>query len=81
MVFSEIYYPGWEATIDGKPAEIGRVNYVLRAISVPAGKHSVVLSFFPKSVDTTETIAYIAFAILVLVLIGTIGCQLRKKKE
>ena len=81
VVFSEIYYPGWEATIDGKPAEIGRVNYVLRAISVPAGKHSVVLSFFPKSVDTTETIAYIAFAILVLVLIGTIGCQLRKKKE
>ena len=70
VVFSEIYYPGWTATIDGEPAELGRVDYILRALSVKPGKHEVVLSFFPKSVDVTETIAYTAYAILILVLIG-----------
>ena len=66
VVFSEIYYPGWTATIDGEPAELGRVDYILRALNVKPGKHEVVLSFFPKSVDTTETIAYTAYAILLL---------------
>ena len=70
VVFSEIYYPGWTATIDGEPAELGRVDYILRALSVKPGKHEVVLSFFPKSVDTTETIAYLAYVILLLVVGG-----------
>ena len=80
LVFSEIYYPGWTATIDGEPAELGRVDYILRALQVKPGKHEVVLSFFPKSVDTTETIAYTAYAILLLVLIGTAVMYWRKKK-
>lgn len=69
IVFSEIYYPGWTATVDGIEQELGRVDYVLRALQVKPGKHEVVLSFFPKSITTTETIAYIALAILLLVLI------------
>ncbi len=80
LVFSEIYYPGWTATIDGEPAELGRVNYILRALNVKPGKHEVVLSFFPKSVDVTESIAYTAYAILLLVLIGTAVMYWRKKK-
>jgi len=44
-VFAEVFYPeGWEATIDGKPAEIVRTNYVLRGLTVPAGKHEMVLT-------------------------------------
>ena len=66
VVFSDIYYPGWSCTIDGKETSIARVNYVLRAIQVPAGKHSIVMSFYPKSVQVTETIAYIALALLVV---------------
>jgi hypothetical protein len=81
VVFSEIYYPGWTATIDGEPAELGRVNYILRALNVKPGKHEVVLSFFPKSVDTTETIAYTAYGILLLVILGGIFMEYRRRKE
>ncbi|MBQ8949417.1 MAG: YfhO family protein, partial [Prevotella sp.] len=70
LVFSEIYYPGWTATVDGEPAELGRVDYVLRAMNMKPGRHEVILSFFPKSVNTTETIAYISYVILLLVLMG-----------
>ena len=81
VVFSEVYYPGWTATIDGEPAELGRVNYILRALNVKPGKHEVVLSFFPKSVDTTETIAYTAYAILILVLAGAAFMAYRRKQK
>ncbi|MBF1511535.1 YfhO family protein, partial [Prevotella pallens] len=64
VVFSEVYYPGWTATIDGQPAELGRVNYILRALNVKAGKHEVVLDFHPTSISTTETIAYAALIVL-----------------
>ena len=69
VVFSEIYYPGWQATVDGVEQELGRVNYVLRALQVKPGRHEVVLSFFPKSIDRTETVAYVAYAVLFLVLL------------
>ena len=80
LVFSEIYYPGWTATIDGEPVELGRVDYVLRAMNVKPGRHEVVLSFFPKSVNTTETIAYISYLILFLVIIGALFMEYRRRK-
>ncbi len=80
VVFSEIYYPGWTATIDGLPATLGRADYVLRALHIDGGKHEVVLSFFPKSISTTETIAYIALAVLLLLIVGGIVLTLRRKK-
>ena len=79
VVFSEIYYPGWTATIDGQPAELGRVNYILRALNVKAGKHTVVLDFHPTSISTTETIAYIAIVILLLAIAGAGYMEWRKK--
>ena len=81
VVFSEIYYPGWTATVDGEPAELGRVNYILRALNVKPGKHEVVLSFFPKSVDTTENIAYAAYAVLILVILGGAFMEYRRRKN
>lgn len=80
IVFSEIFYPGWTATVDGNPVEVGRVNYVLRAINIAAGKHKVVLDFHPQTVQTTETIAYIAYAILFLAFIAFIVMRIRKKE-
>ena len=81
VVFAEIYYPGWTATIDGQPAELGRVNYILRALNVKAGKHTVVLDFHPTSISTTETIAYIAIVILLLAIIGAGYMRLKNRKE
>ena len=79
VVFSEIYYPGWTATIDGKPAELGRVDYVLRALQVPAGKHQVELCFKPRSVEVTETVAYVSLALLIILVLVVLGLALRKK--
>jgi hypothetical protein len=81
IVFSEIYYPGWTATVDGEPVELGRVNYILRALNVKPGKHEVVLSFFPKSVDTTETIANISLIILILVVLGAAFMEYRHRRK
>ena len=81
LVFSEIYYPGWTATVDGEPVELGRVNYILRAMNIKPGKHQVELAFFPKTVKTTETIAYVAYVLLLLLMIGMGVMYWRKKKE
>lgn len=81
VVFSEIYYPGWTATIDGKPAELGRVNYILRALRVSAGEHKVVLDFHPSSIGVTETIAYVAMVILLLSILGAAYRVWRQSKK
>lgn len=80
VVFSEIYYPGWTATVDGKPVEVGRVNYVLRAINVKAGYHKVKLEFRPETVTNTESIAFVALALLFILVVYVIGVQIHKKK-
>lgn len=76
-VFSEIYFPwGWTATIDGKEAPIGRVNYVLRALRIPAGEHEINFRFDPQSVRVTNSISvasvtgiYILCALALIILI------------
>ena len=80
VVFSEIYYPGWTATVDGVEQELGRVNYVLRALQVKPGRHEVVLSFFPKSIDRTETIAYAAYVVLLLVIALLVWMEYRRRR-
>ena len=81
VVFSEIYYPGWTATIDGEPAELGRVNYILRALNVKPGSHEVVLDFHPTSVKVTETVAYVGYVALLLIILAGIGMAWRKRKQ
>ena len=80
IVFSEIYYPGWTATVDGVEHELGRVDYVLRALQVKPGHHEVVLSFFPKTIDRTETVAYVAYAVLLLLIIYLIVTCVKRRK-
>ena len=72
-VFSEVFFPwGWTATIDGKPVELGRVDYVLRAMRVPAGDHEIVMSFDPPSLHTTDTLATVSIMIIYLALLAAI---------
>ncbi len=81
LVFSEIYYPGWTATVDGKPAELGRVNYILRAMRLEPGKHEVVLDFHPTTVKATETVAYVSGILLLLIILAGGYLVFRDKKR
>ena len=81
VVFSEIYYPGWQAFIDGREVEVGRADYILRALQVPAGKHEVVMTFDPVSLHTTETIAYIALALLLVGILAGIVLHIRQPRQ
>ena len=66
-VFSEVFFPwGWEATVDGKPVEIGRVNYVLRALNIPPGTHHVRFEFHPRRLDATNTLGVISVSLIFL---------------
>ena len=79
-VFSEMYYKnGWKATIDGKETEIFRVNYVLRGLQIPAGKHTIEFKFEPQVVQTGSMIALFSFIGMLLLLGG--GIYVERKKE
>ena len=80
VIFSEIYYPGWRSYIDGEEVSHGRANYILRAMNVPAGKHTIEFVFDPQSLHATETIAFIALGIMLLGALGSIVRGLRKAK-
>ena len=72
-VFSEIYFPwGWHASVDGQPAELARVNYVLRAMALPAGSHEVTMRFEPASVRTSSSVAYACVTLIYLLLAASV---------
>ena len=74
LVFSEIYYPyGWKATIDGQPAEHFRVNYLLRALNVPAGTHHITFLFDPDSVRKGDAIATTCVVLMYLLILAIAG--------
>ncbi len=79
-VFSEVWFPwGWKATIDDKPAPIGRVNYILRAISIPAGTHQIVMTFDPDSLHVSEAVAYASVSIIYLLVLLAAFVEYRRK--
>lgn len=79
-VFSEVYFPwGWKATIDGKPAELGRTNYILRALNIPSGNHTIEMRFDPESIKATTSAAYAAITAIYILLIAAGSVALFKK--
>ena len=78
-VFSEMYYAkGWNAYIDGEKSSPIRVDYVLRALQIPAGKHTIEFKFEPQVVKTGSTIALFSSIGMLLLLIG--GIYFERKK-
>ncbi len=79
VVFSEIYYSkGWNAYIDGEEVPYLRTNYVLRALTVPAGQHNIEFKFEPLIWVIGERISFVASLLLILLLIVGIGFELKK---
>ncbi len=81
-VFSEVYYDkGWNAYLDGKQVPYAKVNYVLRGMMIPAGEHTIVFKFEPKSHSMGWTITTVCSVLMLLLLGAAIVVGLRKKKE
>ena len=78
-VFSEIYYDkGWQAYVDGQPVPHFRANYLLRAMRVPSGSHTIEYKFHPKSYFIGEKISLASSLVLILLLLGTGWIEYRK---
>jgi uncharacterized membrane protein YfhO len=77
LVTSDIYYPGWEATVDGQPSPLYRTDYVLRGLPLPAGSHEVRFEFHPKPFYTGMTITLLT----ALVLFLSVFRQFRRSKS
>ncbi len=81
-LFSEVYYPaGWNAYIDGAPVDYFRANYVLRAMSIPAGNHKVEFKFEPSVIQTGSTISLISSIIVLLLLASGLYFTVKKTKH
>lgn len=80
-VFSEIYYPeNWTAYIDGNPVEIIPVNYVLRGLKVPAGKHTIEFKYEDKKMDQAENVNLIGSIAVTLVIAAAGALSFRRSK-
>lgn len=82
VVFSEIFYPhGWQATINGEEIPHFRANYVLRAMIIPEGNNTIEFKFEPKSYTIGKTISYIASFALILLILGRVYIEYRRKNK
>ncbi len=80
-VFSEIYYPkGWNAYIDGKQTPYAKVNYVLRGMMIPAGEHTILFKFEPRSHKIGWQLTSISSIILLILLLGGVIMEFRKRR-
>lgn len=82
-VFSEVFFPwGWRATLDdGSELPIGRVNYLLRAVRLPAGEHRLTMTFDPQSLKITGTVATIAIILIYLWAVAAVVIAVRRRDE
>jgi Bacterial membrane protein YfhO len=76
LVLTDLHYPGWKVTLDGKPADLHRVDYLLRGTSLPPGRHRVVFSYEPSSFRLGWIISLIA----VVVALGAVALAVRRRR-
>ena len=80
-LFSEIFYKDWKAYIDGKPATYVKANYVLRAMVIPAGKHTINFKFEPSIFFLSKKISGIASWLLIILLLVALFTEFRKRNK
>ena len=81
-VFSDVYYDkGWNAYIDGEKVPHFRVNYILRALILPSGEHTVEFKFHPKSYYTGNTISLASSLLLILAMLAYAYTEYRRKSQ
>ena len=81
-VFSEIYYKeGWNAYIDDELSTIYQVDYVLRGLEIPAGKHKIEFKFEPTVIKKGSNIALVSYGLLLLIPLGWFLIEKRKAKN
>ena len=79
-VFSEIYYPkGWISKIDGKETPHIQVNYILRAMDIPAGNHEIVFEFKPESYEIGNKVSFASSILLAIFIAGIVFYEFRKR--
>jgi hypothetical protein len=69
VVLSDVWFPGWTATVDGHPAPVERVDYLLRGVSVGPGRHTVAFTYAPTSVRAGATVSVLAALGLIAALV------------
>ncbi|MDX8554049.1 YfhO family protein [Tenacibaculum sp. 1B UA] len=81
-VFSEIYYKdGWKAYIDGENVPYYRVNYILRGLNVPVGKHTITFKYEPAIIKTGSLVSLLCYGLLVLVPLGWLAVSQKNKNS
>ena len=75
LVLTDVAFPGWKATVDGQPAKIERVNYLMRGVVVPPGTHRVEMRYEPSS----WRLGWIVSLVSLLVLIGLVVAGIRRR--
>ena len=81
-VFSEIYYPhGWKTYIDGKEASHMRINYILRGMAIPNGKHNIEFKFQPDVVKMGSAISLASSVLLGLLLVAGLFYEIKNVKS
>jgi uncharacterized membrane protein YfhO len=78
MIVSDLHYPGWGVTVDGEPAEMLRANYLMRAVALKAGPHTVRFEYKPKSFRIGLSVTAVGLAAMASMLLAP--ALLRRKK-
>jgi uncharacterized membrane protein YfhO len=74
----EQFYPGWRATVDGKPAAIGRWRGAFQEIEVPTGEHSVVFEYRSRWLRLGAAISFVSLALLAWTASASIASRPRR---
>ena len=79
LIVSENYYPGWSASVDGKPAPVGRAQYTFIGVPLPEGARSIDLTFVDPAFARGKALSLIALALTLSLIIGGVVLDRRRR--